>query len=52
MKSAYTKARLWSHGDIRLTPGVKLCRAGFYEGPVDQIREVPIGTRGSRFDSR
>jgi hypothetical protein len=51
-KGTCAKARLWSHGDVRLAPGVKLCRAGFHEGPVDQIREVPIGIRGSRFGSR
>jgi hypothetical protein len=37
------KAQLWSHGDVRLMPGVKLRRVGFHEGPVDRIREVPIG---------
>jgi hypothetical protein len=43
---------LWSHGDVRLALGVNLRRAGFHEGPVDQILEVPIGIRGSRFGSR
>jgi hypothetical protein len=38
---------LWSHGGVRLAPGVKLRRVGFHEGPVDRIREVPIGIRGS-----
>jgi hypothetical protein len=46
-KGACAKARLWSHGDVRLTPGVKLHRVGFHEGPVDRIREVPIGIRGA-----
>jgi hypothetical protein len=30
MKGACTKARLWSHGDLRLVPGVKLQREGFH----------------------
>jgi hypothetical protein len=42
-KGACAKARLWSHGDVRLVPGVKLRRVGFHEGPVDWIHEVPIG---------
>jgi hypothetical protein len=37
-KGACAKARLWSHGDVRLAPGVKLHRVGFHEGPVDRIR--------------
>jgi hypothetical protein len=51
-KGTCAKARFWSHGDVRLMPGVKLHRAGFHEGPVDRIREVPIGIRGSRFGLR
>jgi hypothetical protein len=37
-KGACAKARLWSHGDVRLTPGVKLRRVGFHEGPVDSFK--------------
>jgi hypothetical protein len=37
-KGACTKARMWSHGDVRLTPGVKLCRVGFHEGLVDSFK--------------
>jgi hypothetical protein len=29
VKGTCAKARLWSHGDIRLMPGVKLRRVGF-----------------------
>jgi hypothetical protein len=52
VKGACAKARLWSHGDVRLAPGVMLCRVGFHEVPVDRIHEVPIGIRGSRFGLR
>jgi hypothetical protein len=31
------KARLWSHEDVRLVPGVELHREGFHEGPVDCV---------------
>jgi hypothetical protein len=31
------KVRSWSHGIVRLTPGIKLQRVGFREGPMDQI---------------
>jgi hypothetical protein len=37
-KGACAKARLWSHGGVRLTPGVKLHRAGFHEGPMDLFK--------------
>jgi hypothetical protein len=37
VKGSCAKARLWSHGDVRLAPGVKLHRTGFDEGPMDQI---------------
>jgi hypothetical protein len=37
-KGACAKARLWSHGDVRLAPGVKLRRVGFHEGPVDSFK--------------
>jgi hypothetical protein len=37
-KGTCAKARLWSHGDVRLAPGVKLRRAGFHEGPVDSFK--------------
>jgi hypothetical protein len=52
VKGDCAKARLWSYGYVRLAPGVKLHRAGFYEGPMDQICEVPIGIQGSFFGSR
>jgi hypothetical protein len=50
-KSACAKARLWSHGDVRLTPGVKLRREGFHEGPMDSLK-VPVGNQRSPFGSR
>jgi hypothetical protein len=37
-RSAYAKAKLWSHGDARLAPGVKLHRAGFHKGPMDLFK--------------
>jgi hypothetical protein len=38
VKGACAKVRLWSHGDVRLAPGVKLCREGFHEGPMDSFK--------------
>jgi hypothetical protein len=37
VRGSCAKARLWSHGDVRLTPGVKLCRAGFHGGLIDCV---------------
>jgi hypothetical protein len=51
-KDTFSKARLWSHGDVRLVPSVKLRRVGFHEGPMDQIHEVPIRIQGICFGSR
>jgi hypothetical protein len=36
-KGVCAKARLWSHGDVRLAPGVKLCKEGFHGRPVDYV---------------
>jgi hypothetical protein len=41
---------LWSHGDVRLAPSVKLHRVGFHKGPVDTLK-VSVENRRSRFDS-
>jgi hypothetical protein len=38
VKGTCAKARLWSHGDVRLVPVVKLRRVGFQEGPVDSFK--------------
>jgi hypothetical protein len=51
VKITFSKARLWSHGDVRLTPGVKLHRVGFHKGPMDSLK-VPTGNQRSRFSSR
>jgi hypothetical protein len=37
-ESACAKAQLGSYGGVRLTPGVKLRRAGLRKGPVDSIQ--------------
>jgi hypothetical protein len=36
-RGACTKVRSWSHGNVRLAPGINLHRVGFCEGPVDWI---------------
>jgi hypothetical protein len=36
-RGACAKVRSWSHGNVRLMPGIKLRRVGFREGPVDRI---------------
>jgi hypothetical protein len=36
-RDACAKDQLWSHGYLRLVPGVKLHRAGFPKGHVDRI---------------
>jgi hypothetical protein len=41
-KFVCAKAWLWSYGNVKLSPCVKSRRAGFHEGPMDQIHEVPI----------
>jgi hypothetical protein len=50
-KRACTKVQLWSHGNVRLTPGVKLHRAGVHKRPMDSLK-VPTGKQRSRFSSR
>jgi hypothetical protein len=44
-KGASAKARLWSHGYVRLAPGVSCAGWVFHKGPVDRIRGVPVRAR-------